>query len=294
MALHELKRGTRRYQVNDTATISYTVPFSISGGTLTYYNTKSVVTFTGSATASVFGAVPKNVQILLIGGGGGGCAGGAGAGGLIYNGSYSLSSGSYAVVIGAGGSASYTDGGDLTAIPASGTSSVFRELRATGGGGGGGIWQGAGVHDGFPGGSGGGSGPDHSDSGGYGGVAISSSAQGRDGGFSLSIAQPYAAAGGGGSNELGGNNLNNTVCGNGGSGSYNNINGSGSYWAGGGAGACYSATGAVDGKSHIAAGGGAALGGTGSANTGGGGGGNRSNARGGNGGSGILIIAYDT
>ena len=76
----------------------------------------------------------------MVAGGGGGWSGGGGAGGLIYSSSYSLTSGSYPITIGAGGSA-----GAGAAYPqgtgGNGTNSVFATFTAIGGGGGGTVSQ---------------------------------------------------------------------------------------------------------------------------------------------------------
>lgn len=77
------------------------------------------------------------VEILIVGGGGGGggyLGGGGGAGGLVYVNSFSLSSGTYPVVIGAGGAGAPAASGGSQGT--SGSNSSFDGLTANGGGGG--------------------------------------------------------------------------------------------------------------------------------------------------------------
>jgi hypothetical protein len=271
MALHELKRGTRRYQVNDTAVDPYASPrFSISGGTLSYNGTRSVVTVTSSATlTSAYG--PANVEFLLVGGGGGGGWAGAGAGGVIYNASYEFQTSSYSITIGQGGSGSNNNNVDGIV----GEDSVFAEYRASGGGYGS---SNDGVGGGGVGGSGGGGNSIHAGA----GSAISASAQGNDGGFATNYGPPYSSCGGGGAGQVGGVNINASVSGNGGSGSLYSINGTPTYYAGGGAGGPFSS--GTAGKTPPGHG----------TNLGGGGNGNSAPAISNNGDAGILIISYDT
>ncbi|MEI7901908.1 MAG: glycine-rich domain-containing protein [bacterium] len=99
---------------------------------------KTVVKFTaGSGTWTVPSGV-TNLDLLVVGGGGAAldswATGGGGGGGVINLGSYSPSSGSVTVTVGAGGQTSGAGGSD----------SVFDNLTANGGGGGGAVdgWYG--------------------------------------------------------------------------------------------------------------------------------------------------------
>lgn len=293
MQTHYLKRANRRYAVNDE-TVEGTlvappapppaVPLSIDGGIKSYWDTASIVTITSTQNISVTGS--GTVKVLLVGGGGGASQGGGGGGGFIYRNDYQLEEGVYTVTIGVGGLGEKTDGGSPDRPSGNGSASVFIDLRAEGGGGGGGVVN----SNGQDGGSGGGIGPYAT--GFSAGQAISSSAQGSNGGYGDgTINPPYPAAGGGGAGAVGGDYADGGICGNGGNGLICNINGTSSYYAGGGGGANYQA--GTDGTGGLG-GGGNPLGGAGGVNTGGGGGGNRSFQFGGNGGSGICIISYTT
>ena len=84
---------------------------SATGGTVSYDGLYTVLTFNTSGTLTVIGGT-LSMDALVVGGGGGGSGGGAaagaGAGGLIYQQNRSFTAGTYAVVIGAGGTGTAT------------------------------------------------------------------------------------------------------------------------------------------------------------------------------------------
>ena len=113
-------RGFGAFRVGSTA--SYIVA---TGGTITTIGDYKIHEFTSSGTFTVTSApAAATVEAMVVGGGGGGRYGGGGAGGYVYNSALAVSTGSYAVTIGAGGS----EGAD-------GSNSVFSALVAIGGGG---------------------------------------------------------------------------------------------------------------------------------------------------------------
>jgi hypothetical protein len=234
------------------------------------------------------------VEVLVVGGGGGaghssvtGGGGGGGAGGVLL-GSSGLASGSYPLVVGAGGA------GSLASSPAGtqgadGAPSTFLAWTALGGGGGGGSGSG-----GRPGASGGGAGRDVGGPGATmsGGGAL----QGSPGG-QVSTPLQGLGAGGGGAAAAGGDSAAG-LAGAGGAGVLVSITGQGVAYAGGGGGGAGVGRGVAGGEG--AGGGGAgALAGDGQAATpgsgggGGGGGGDGTLAKkGGDGGSGVVFIRY--
>lgn len=246
--------------------------------------------FTSSGTLSVQGS-PIEANVLVVAGGGAGGVGngsgssvegaGGGAGGFRTQ-VMSLSSGSYAVTVGAGG-ASIANGSNITGP--SGSSSTFNSLTATGGGGG--ATRTSLMTSGGNGGSGGGGGYTGENSGSIAGTGIPG--QGNNGG-SGQTGNPYSGGGGGaGSAGVGASG--------GGHG------GSGSQWLNG----LYYAGGGGRGPGDVSTAGNGGIGGGGNGlnasssqsagvNTGGGGGGGRASALGnassGAGGSGIVIIRY--
>jgi len=262
---------------------TYTAPSNFLA--LNTYNTSTIpMLFPAAPTI-----MPPAVETLVVAGGagGGGWGGGGGAGGLIYDASYAVTSGSsYAITVGAGGIAgttAYTDGGN-------GSYSRFGTMTAVGGGG-------AGHYAGFPGrfgGSGGGGGGNSTVTtqvGGY-GIVGQGNAGGTSGGYDNS--NYYGSGGGGGAGAVGTNHSGYTG-GGGGIGIAYSISGITTYYAGGGGGHTPTA------GYGIATGGlgGGGAGGcyystisavAGTANTGGGGGGGYYGI--GAGGSGIVIIRY--
>lgn len=237
------------------------------------------------------------LKVLVVAGGGAGGDGagpGGGAGGVIYDAAYAVTTQTYTVTVGAGGTPSYTTG----------SNSVFGTLIAFGGGYGG--------HDSF---SGGGSGSNGGSGGGggYGGTGggTGSVGQGTNGGNGrlgtggAGSGDPYCGGGGGGAGAVGAS-ASISGPGAGGVGVSNSITGAAVYYGGGGGGGAdnhrLNAAGA-GGNGGGGAGGNngngnnstpAVNGTAGSANTGGGGGGGNNGGTGGAGGSGVVIISYVT
>ncbi len=126
----------------DLNALSYVIALN-GGGEITIYQLGGVSyrvhTFLASGTFTLIDA--KNVDVLLVAGGGSGAAysgngnGGGGAGGMVVGTAVPFVAGTYAITIGAGGSAVNTaayglQGGDSTIVHSSGT------VTAKGGGGG--------------------------------------------------------------------------------------------------------------------------------------------------------------
>ncbi len=234
-------------------------------------------------------ALPTISALVVAGGGGGGgsrgadfpvsAAGGGGAGGVVATTivATSLSVGSYAVTVGAGGAVgigvSGTAGGNGT------DSSIAALVVATGGGGGGGTAP-ASVN-GKNGGSGGGAAAAGGATAGTG-----TGGQGHNGGTAVADAGGGASGGGGGASAVGANAADATHGGNGGAGVASSISGASVTYGGGGGGGA--------GGTGGAGGGGAGTGADATVNTGGGGGGRATNGNGGGGATGIVIISYPT
>jgi hypothetical protein len=268
--------------------------FTATGGTVTTSGGYTIHTFTGNDIFQVISGT-KGVELMVVAGGGAGGAqrgGGGGAGGLIYNSSFSVSTGSYSITVGGGG----TCPGDTTgAGPATnGANSTFANLTAVGGGAGGN--DGTYNTSGLDGGSGGGAAV-------YSGNAIGNgtAGQGNPGGL-WNVAGPYYYSGGGGGAGATGQSGSDSKGGDGGAGLTYSVSGSSVAYAGGGGGGSYR-TGANNAAGGTGGGGAAALnsgtaGVSGTTNRGGGGGGgwngDAGSIRGGNGGSGIVIIRYLT
>jgi hypothetical protein len=240
------------------------------------------VTLSTNLTVTVGG----NVNYLIVGGGGGGSdgssGGGGGGGGVVISNSVSLTSGVYAVTVGAGG-----------AHAATGVNSTFAGLTAYGGGKGGGG-------TGSDGASGGGSASG-------GGVPLGTyatagsaiyGAQGNSGGrgYGNVTGTVYPGGGGGGAGGAGFDGSSSQT-GNGGIGKDSSISGTSKFYGGGGAGGGQSTGTAGTGGSGV--GGNGSITGNGSdgvANSGGGGGGcgyDGAAQFGGHGGSGIVIVRYE-
>lgn len=268
-----------------------------TGGTISFVGTDIVHTFLSNDTINCTGNVtPAQVLVVAGGAGGAGNGGGGGAGGLIYNTSYLLELGNYNVIIGMGGAGSTNE----NLASSDGQNSVLgnstSNLTAIGGGGAGSR---AGQVNGRTGGSGGGSG--------WSGTAGSgTTGQGYAGGathvwgLNQGFGVEYCYPGGGGSGQIG---MNGSQYGQGGNGTYININGTYAWYAGGGGGGgdvgyrpSYTGIGGQGGGGR--GGFGANNGTDGTANTGGGGGSGGMNEftmyNGHKGGSGIVIIRYST
>jgi len=273
-------------------------------------------------TVNTSSYITNSIQVLVVAGGGGGgsdMGGGGGAGGVIYNNSYAITSGSVInVTVGNGGSGAAAGVGQARGT--NGNNSVFGSLTAVGGGGG------ASCHDrstspAGDGGSGGGaSGGGTLPSGGQGGGGygggirgLGTSGQGYDGGTGLYAWYPGGGGGAGGAGSSGPNIPNGGpgllfsvmspyYFGGGGGGSAYSVSPGGNGGIGGGGGGAVGTTTGGAGLNNGSPGGGGSInsqtntpGGNAGANTGGGGGGGshyNSNNYGGNGGSGIVIVRY--
>ncbi len=265
--------------------------------------------FTSDGTFTVNEGGTVDVLVVAGGGGGGGRHGaGGGAGGVIYRNSYQISSGSYSVTIGSGGSGGPGNGGPGT----KGENSIFDGLTALGGGGGN-------SYDGNATNPDGGSGSGGAASAGSSGLQPTST----DGGFGndggTGQGSVWNHGGGGGAGEVGedGEDFSGGSPGAGGDGLYfgdafSDSFGEDGYFAGGGGGGSHNDK--PDTFKNEGGKGGGGHGGEepydtntdsgstgddgepGIANTGGGGGGGSTNSGsgggGGNGGSGIVLIRY--
>jgi hypothetical protein len=247
--------------------------------------------FRSSGTFETTQAITADVLVIGGGGSGGFRGGGGGAGGVVYGTSRSIPAGvNYTVTVGAGGTPL---GNNAGTDALSGTSSVFDNWTAIGGGYGANTYASkiAGT-----GGSGGGSSGNNagaattqtSPSGatGYGNAGGSGATSGQDG-----------SGGGGGAGAVGGT-ATSTVAANGGAGlntwsAWATATGTGAsgFFAGGGAGSGNSTFG-TGGSGGGGNGGNQDTGIAGTTNTGGGGGGGANSFLGGPGGSGIVIVRY--
>jgi len=278
--------------------------------------------FTLTDSQQGFPVAVFNIAALIVGGGGSGGAygGGGGGGGVAYASAKSINgSTNYAVVIGAGATAT---GANVTASTGS-PSSVFGQTCGGGGD--------AGRYSDFD----AGGGVNNGGQGAYKGtVTANGTAPTASSGFVVyggyyggifSAAPGYCSGGGGGAGGNGGNSTT-SVGGVGAAGILNNITGSNLYWAAGGGGSTYANSangyaanagaggigggGGGGGGDSAGGGGGSAInsgaagascasggkGGAGGANTGSGGGGSswvpNNGQSGGNGGSGVVIFRY--
>lgn len=233
---------------------------------------------TADARCSVIVNRSATVQALVVAGGGGGgwdIGGGGGGGGLVYNPSFAVSSQSYTVTVGDGGTGH-----------ANGQNSSFSSL-VVGGGGGGGNYDGG---SGWAGGSGGGGGGSSTTQG-MGGQG--NSGQGNPGGNGWIGLYGGGSGGGAGASGITATDGNGRT---GGAGLPYSISGTMAYYGGGGgAGGNGAGAGGIGGGGiGSARGDGTPAGLPGVANTGGGGGGPGGWGGGGTGGSGIVIVSYPT
>jgi len=300
---------TNESNVADLGDIRYV---TATGGTVTTSSDYKIHTFTGdgcfvvSCAGNPFGSA--TVDYLVVAGGGGtgrvlgGATGGGGAGGHRSNypsgcAGLSVSSTTYPITVGGGGSA-----GSPSASGTSGSNSIFSTITSSGGGRGG-ACQPAGdplspLGEGVPGGSGGGGAlragcsPVNYSAGGTGNTPPVSPPQGNNGGQGYHQPGVDAAGGGGGGAGGAGSDGALNTGGNGGNGTANSITGSPVTRAGGGGGGAdtTAGSGGPGGGGRGGIGGGVAVSGT--ANTGGGGGGVRCGPGQGAGGKGIVIIRY--
>ena len=241
-------------------------------------------TYSGSANTADFTRVftkSTTCDILIVGGGGGGgyhTGGGGGAGGYYYQKNVSIPVGNYTINVGKGGNA----GPDNNTRGGNGSDTIFNGITAKGGGGG--------ASDNAPSGNSGGSGGG-ADWNGTAGLDTDTNTEGNNGGTPINITGQYYGSGGGGAGSTGFTN------GNGGVGKSNSITGANTFYAAGGGGGRNQGTNWRGiGGSGIGGNGGnettagtAGLNGTGS---GGGGGGFITGGSAGSGGSGIVIIRY--
>ena len=285
---NEARDSSGKYYKGETSTTP-----TASGGTITTDGDYTIHSFT--ADGNYINDSAQTVDYLLVAGGGGGggthsgitnAAGGGGAGGYRSFTGTSMAAGTFAVVVGQGGTAgpatSGTQGSD-------GTATTFNSLSAAGGGGAGCSGPSGGT-TGRDGGSGGGGGSTSSD-GGSGNVPSTSPVQGYDGG---TTGGANGSSGGGGASGVGGS-ASGYVGMAGGVGLSNSITGSAVTYAGGGSGG--SKVGYPD-TAGVAGGGGAggSPGANGTDGLGGGGGGSLggSDSAGGDGGNGIFILRRPT
>jgi predicted DNA-binding protein YlxM (UPF0122 family) len=252
-----------------------TTTISARGGTITTSGSYKIHTFTtvGTTTFTLTSSGSITAQVLVLGGGGGGGSwqgGGGGAGGAVFNGSFTITSGTYNVIVGDGGAGDASTGSGYSTGGFIGGNSSFNGLVGQGGGGGGTY---VGPSAGTSGGCGGGS------------AYISAGAagtQGFAGGSSLG-----EAGGGGGMGSVGQNGGPGT----GGNGfTYTLANTA--YLVAGGGGAGQNSAGGTGGGGGGGNDGNPKNGYPGTTNKGGGGGGGGRGGYGGKGGSGIVIIAY--
>ena len=171
-------------------------PISISGGAVTTPSGFKVCTFTSDGTLTVTGSGTLYYELAAGGGGGASVRGGGGGGGALERGSMSVTAGTYAVVIGAGGAGASTS--NAPNVAQNGGNTTALGITALGGGGGGSAFRvsgGLGSPNGLSGGSGGGAGP-WSTGDGAGGAATSPG--GFAGGAGHDDASNISRAGGGG------------------------------------------------------------------------------------------------
>ena len=309
-----------------------------TGGTITDTDVGGVPyrmhLFTSAGTTNFVASKGGEVEYLIVAGGGSGGSGrhaGAGGAGGLVTGFTTITSGTYPIVVGAGGTAAPANGDSSVVNGNNGGNSVAFGLTALGGGRGGG--HPGPTESGASGGSGGGAG--HSGTGGTATQPGSASGGFGNAGTGVSNRARCGAGGGAGGTPIDGFGGEADTRGQGdlgGIGIWSTILGRGYHWAGGGGGAGSPQTSSASwlgGHGGLGGGGGGASsssgagsfggiggigynnggdgrqttalgichGGDAGANTGGGGGGaagwgNIGNGRGGNGGSGIVIIRY--
>lgn len=250
-----------------------------------------IFTTTGTFNANVLR--PGRVEVLVVGGGGAGGGGsnfspggGGGGGGVIYIPNHYINTGNISVVVGNGGIGSSNG----LVLPTNGENSAFESIIAIGGGHGG-----HGGNLGNTGGCGGGGGRYS-----LGGSSTKIIGLGNNGGLSAGVLHSTGGGGGGGGALQNGGNSGSGRGGNGGEGYTFNLVGSNVVYGSGGGGGRRD-TSAGTGGTNAGNGGFSSPGDNGVSNTGGGGGGGMSRGEtdqlinlSGNGGSGIVVVKYDT
>lgn len=270
----------------DTVTSTPTMAVSpCTGGTVTNYGGYRIHTFTSTGNFVIPVGGPSSFNFIEVAGGGGGGAGGGGGGGVTQVTSMSISSGTYPVTVGTGGTTFFLSNPSTNGD--NGGKSAFNGVTVAGGGGGGGINQAAGSD----GGCGGGGGTRTATS--TGGAGITG--QGYAGGGNAGHTSPYyVSGGGGGANEIGFDAPSAYASGNGGDGLVISIPGRSVTFGDGGGGSDYYSSQTLGFGGHGGANGG--NGGNpasdGVDGTGCGGGGSCSNGTAGVGGDGEVIIWY--
>lgn len=264
--------------ISNTAFLSGKKGLSCTGGVVTQTGTTRVHVFSVPTTHSLNCIGSGTASYLIVAGGGGANSGGRGGGGAggFRTGTATLSSGTFSLVVGAGGAAS-TNGANSTAFG----------ITSIGGGAGGNVSPSTGAS----GGSGGGAGASNPPTtvGGAG-----TAGQGSAGGNNTFTGNPYPAAGGGGAGAVGQNSLSSTQSGAGGAGLASSITGTSIMYAGGGGAGC-SVGGCVVGAGGAGGGGAGVSTSVGTAGINGlGGGGGGGSTTGGAGGSGVVIVSYTT
>jgi hypothetical protein len=278
-------------------------PIVATGGTITFSGSYKIHTFTtvGTTNFVVSQVLPTgfSLQVLVVGGGAGGgvnSAGGGGAGGAIFVTSQTVTSGSYSIVVGAGGSGGINLFAPLYgAVGSNGSNSTAFGYTGIGGGGGGYCPQSSSnVINGVAGGCGGGGAAfDRGASAGIGGTPLQA------GGFAggNGVGNNSGGAGGGGMGSVGSNGSGN-IAGSGGNGATYTIGGTAYTLSGGGGGGSYAGSTTSSGGSG-GGGAGAQVTNTSGSNAtyygsgGGGGAGGGGAPKGGDGYQGIVIIAYN-
>lgn len=170
------------------------VPAVVTGGQAAIDSGFVYHVFTSSGTLTIADAPVEDPEVFVVAGGGGGgrsgsngAGGGGGAGGLLYYSPSSLSEGTYSIIVGGGGAG--TSSGFSNGV--SGSNSSFAAQTAIGGGGGGSGTSGAAPLDGGSGGGGGtGTGPNTYQAQGVPG-------QGNAGGLGATVGQRIGGGGGG-------------------------------------------------------------------------------------------------
>jgi alpha-tubulin suppressor-like RCC1 family protein len=256
-----------------------------TGGTITYITGYVVHTFTSSGNFVMPSG--RDVEYLVVAGGGGGgfghAGGGGGAGGFV-DGSVTVSTGTFPVVVGTGGA-----GSTVASVKGGyGTNSSFNGIIGLGGGGGGSR----NTSNATNGGSGGGGSRVSGTAGSATQPSSSSSGYGNNGGTGAG-----GGSGGGGAGGVGENGGDEGTVSVGGVGKISTISGNSLYYAAGGGGGTgagvsdYAAPASgIGGRGGSLSASGSLL--NGQVNTGSGGGGAGNNVAGGDGGSGIVIIRY--